>query len=339
MGTEFGVVIETEGRAAVAVFAGKVKAAAKMADGGWAAQITLQEGDAGEYEKTKFTNLVLNRSDFPTLTPVPSPPSSYQRWLQASRELQSRRDLVAYYDFQPDPNNTKLLLNRAPSGSKFNGEIQNAAWVRGRFDGKNALEFVSKDAGVQVNLNDKYEQISLVAWVNINKLTNSLNGLLMSNDWSRPGQLHWEINSNKNVDVTEFMFNEFKNTIIFQSKQAVSDNFLKQWRMISLIIDRMNKRCLMYVDEKCVLSQSYDTKIPVIESDGVGYRKLRDRPFNSQLPVIEIGSATIAGWLDSGEDPSPNKVRNLNCRMDELMIFDSALSPEEIQAIYKTGKP
>ena len=273
------------------------------------------------------------------MQPVPPPPSSYQRWLEASRELRSRRELVAYYDFQPDPNNTKVLLNRALSGAKFDGEIQNAAWVEGRFEGKNALEFMAEDAGVRVNLDEKLEQISLVTWVNIDKLANTLNGLLMSNDWSRPGQLHWEINSNKNIDVAEFMFNGLKNTVIFQSKEAVPDDFLNQWCMISLIIDRMNKRCLMYVNEKCVLSRSYDTKIPVVESDDVGYRQLRDRPNNSQIPVIEIGSATIAGWLESGNDPSPNKVRNLNCRMDELMIFESALSPEEIQKIYEAGKP
>ena len=61
---------------------------------------------------------------------------TYQRWLDASRELQSRQDLVAYYDFQPDPNNPKVLLNRAPTGAAFNGEIQNATWVEGRFPEK-----------------------------------------------------------------------------------------------------------------------------------------------------------------------------------------------------------
>jgi hypothetical protein len=232
-----------------------------------------------------------------------------------------------------------VLLNRAPSGAKYNGEIQNAAWTPGRFQGKSALEFMAKDAGVRVNLDDKLEQISLVTWVNINRLANGLNGLLLSNDWSRPGQLHWEINSDKHIDLAEFMFNGFKNTVIFQSKKAVPDDCFNRWCMISGIIDRMNKCCLMYVNDKCVLTQSYDTQISVIEIDGVGHRQLHDQSNDSQIPVIEIGSATIAGWLESGKDPSPNKVRSLNCRMDELMIFESALSAEEIQKIYEAGKP
>jgi hypothetical protein len=338
MGTEFGVAVEANGRAAVAVFAGAIKAEAKKADGGWTKQISLREGQAGMYEQTKFTSLVCKRSDFPALQLAP-PPTSFERWLEASRELRSRRDLVAYYDFQPDPNDIKVLLNRSSGGAKYNGKIQNAAWTPGRFEGKSALEFMAEDAGVRVNLDDKFEQISLITWVNINKLANSLNGLLMSNDWSRPGQLHWEINSDKHIDVAEFMFNELKNTVIFQSKEAVPDNFIHQWCMISLVIDRMNKRGLMYVNDKCILSRTYDTDMTVVESDGVGYRQLRERPFNSQIPVIEIGSATIGGWLESGKDPSPNKVRSLNCRMDELMIFGSALSAEEIQKIYEAGKP
>ena len=136
MGTEFGVAVEAKGRAAVAVFAGKVNAEAKKADGGWTAQISLEEGQAGVYEQAKFTRQVCKRSDFPTLQPITPPPSSYQRWLEASRELQSRRDLLAYYDFQPDPNNSKVLLNRSASGAKYNGEIQNAAFVDGRFGEK-----------------------------------------------------------------------------------------------------------------------------------------------------------------------------------------------------------
>ena len=339
MGTEFGVAVEANGRAAVAVFAGKVIAEAKKTDGSWTTPIPLQEGQAGVYEQFKFTHQVCKRSDFPSLQLAPPPPTSYQRWLEASRELRSRPGLVAYYDFQPDPNNTKVLLNRAPSGAKFNGEIQNAAWASGRFDGKSALEFMAKDAGVRVNLDDKMEQISLVTWVNINRFANSLNGLLLSNDWSRPGQLHWEINSDKHIDLAEFMFNGFKNTVIFQSKEAVPNDCFNQWCMISGIIDRMNKCCLMYVNDKCVLTQTYNIQIPVIKTDGVGHRQLLDQSNDSQIPLIEIGSATIAGWLESGKDPTPNKVRSLNCRMDELMIFESALSPEEIQKIYEAGKP
>ena len=70
------------------------------------------------------------------------------------------------------------------------------------------------------------------------------------------------------------MFNGFKNTVIFQSKEPIPDDCFNQWCMISRVIDRMNKRCLMYVNDKCVFTQSYDKQISVIEIDGLGYRQL-----------------------------------------------------------------
>ena len=144
LGTEFGVMIDERGRAQIAVFEGKVNAEAKLADGRWTAPVPLAEGEAAICEGMKFTPQVVARSDFPTLLPPPPPPiSPFQRWLEASHDLQSRQDLVAYYDFQPDPTNPAVLFNRAPTGAALNGEIQTANWVEGRFPGKSALEFMA----------------------------------------------------------------------------------------------------------------------------------------------------------------------------------------------------
>ena len=125
--------------------------------------------------------------------PAPRPSASYLRWQAQNRELQQRQDLVAYYDFQAEGNNDKVLVNRALTGAALNGEIQNAAWTQGRFAGKKALEFMAADAGVKVQLPDKYQQVTFITWINIDRLANNLNGLLLSNDWSRPGQVHWEL--------------------------------------------------------------------------------------------------------------------------------------------------
>ncbi len=52
---------------------------------------------------------------------------------------------------------------------------------------------MAADAGVKVQLPDKYQQVTFITWINIDRLANNLNGLLLSNDWSRPGQVHWEL--------------------------------------------------------------------------------------------------------------------------------------------------
>ena len=87
--------------------------------------------------------------------------------------------------------------------------------------------------------------------------------------------------------------------------------------MIAGVIDLPNKHCYLYINGTCISSQAY----------------------TKQLPAIEIGSATIAGWLERGTDKSPDKIRNLLCRMDEFMIFQNALSAQEILQIYESGKP
>ena len=116
LGTEFGVSVDREGRAAAAVFVGQVNAEAKLADGSWTKPLALWQGEGAVCEKAGFTRQVAARSEFPSLQPPQPPPPplnlAFQRWTASSQELQKRPDAIAYYDFQPDPNNVSSLLNR-----------------------------------------------------------------------------------------------------------------------------------------------------------------------------------------------------------------------------------
>jgi hypothetical protein len=317
LGTEFGVKIDEKGRAAVAVFAGKVNAEAKLADGRWTAPISLRKGEAVVCEGNKFTPQVAQRSNFPTLQPLPPLPPNllYQSWLEASQELQKRSDIVAYFDFQRDDNNPNVLINRASTGAAFNGQIKKATWTKGRFEGKSALKFAAVDSGVLVNLPKKYEQMTLVTWVKISELNNFWNGILLSNDWSRSGQLHWEIQSNAHIILNLMNQNLDKDT--YYSTKPIPSDCLNRWSMITAVIYRANQRCLMYLNDICVLYQQSEV----------------------QIPSIEIGAATIAGWLESGKDSDTRKTRNLSCCMDSFMIFQSALSENDIKQIYEASKP
>jgi hypothetical protein len=313
LGTEFGVMIDDKGRAAVAVFAGKVNAEAKLADGRWSTPVSLSKGEAGICEGTNFTRQVASRSDFPALRLPPPPPSlSFQRWLDVSHDLQSRQDLVAYYDFQPDPSNPTVLFNRAPTGSALNGEIQNATWVEGRFPGKSALEFSAGDAGVRVNLPGEYRQMTLIAWLSSKRLANSFNGILMSDGWMRTRELHWEIRDGGQVDLIVF-----GQKVHRYSDRAIPADSLNRWCMVTGVIDTATNQTFTYVNGEYV--DKFEPKL---------------------MPAIQIGSATIGGWDNQGKgDSSSGKTHNLSGRMDELMIFQTALTAEEIKRFYEAGKP
>ncbi|MGD0518940.1 MAG: LamG-like jellyroll fold domain-containing protein, partial [Thermoguttaceae bacterium] len=318
LGTEFGVMIDDKGRAAIAVFAGKVNAEAKLANGRWDAPVTLSAGEAVVCEGTKFTPQVAQRSNFPTLQPLPPPPPVplYQRWLDASRELQTRRDLVAYYDFQPDPNNPTVLLNRALTGAALNGEIQNATWVEGRFSEKKALEFMAADAGVRVNLPGEYRQMTVIAWVSRKRLTNHFNGILMSDDFTQSKQLHLQIldSGQINMNVHGQLSKLVNGQEVQSSTKTIPTDILNGWCMIAGVIDTPDQ-CTLYVN-----GEFFET----LET--------------SQIPSIKIGPAMIGNW-NRGNNPNIDYIRNFSGRIDELMIFQSVLTPEQIKHIYESGKP
>lgn len=59
---------------------------------------------------------------------------------------------------------------------------------------------------------------------------------------------------------------------------------------------------------------------------------------SAQIPVVQIGSAMIGAW-DKETSTDQDAIRNLSGRLDELMIFQNALTSEEIKRIYEAGKP
>jgi hypothetical protein len=314
LGTEFGVMIDERGHAAAAVFSGKIKAEAKLPDGRWTAPISIRKGEAVVYEAANFTRTVARRSDFPSLQQLPPPPqeSPYQRWQALNQDMQSHKDLLAYYDFEPDRNTPDLLLNRAPTGAAYNGKIENAAWTNGRFPEKKALEFKADDAGVRVNLPGKYERLTLIAWVNVNQLAHHFNGILLSDDWNRAGKLHWQIQSGGQVEAN--IFGHVDEDHRFTSTQSVEADCVDRWCMLAVVIDAPDE-CLLY-------------------KNGDFVEKLNIK----EVPAVDIGSAMIGGW-NKGDSADKDFIRNLSGRVDELMIFQSVLSAEEIKRIYEAGKP
>jgi hypothetical protein len=327
-GTEFGVMIDDKGRTSVAVFAGKVNAEAKLADGRWTAPVSFSKGEAAVCEGAQFTPQVAQRSDFPSLhpqtTPMPSirqqttptPLPQYQRWLEANRDLPNRSDLLVYYDFQPDPNNPNVLLNRAPTGAALNGEIQNATWTQGRFAEKSALEFMSADAGVRVNLPGEYRQLTVIVWVNSKKLSNKYNGILMSDNWAQPKKLHFQLQGSGQIIMNVYgQLNKRENgQDDYCSTQAVPADCFDNWCMIAGVIDTPD--------------------LTTVYLNGKFLETLK----SAQIPAVQIGSAMIGNW---NKETSNDKdfIRNLSGRIDELMVFQKALTAEEIKQIYEAGKP
>jgi hypothetical protein len=318
LGTEFGVEVNAKGYSTLAVFSGKVNASAKLAEGSWTKPIPVAKGEAVACDKKTFKPLVARRSNFPSMQPLPPPPpdGNYQRWSDAAKELQRRPDLFAYYNFQPDDNNQKLLANHALTGAAFNGEIQNAVWVNGRFPGKSALDFRAANAGVRVNLPNEYRQMTVIAWVNSDRLANPFNGILMSDDWDQLKKLHFQIKNTGhiNLNVRGQLSKRVNAQEYNETTKAIPAEYIENWCMIAGVIDAPDQ-CNLYVN-------------------GEFFERLDV----SQIPSIQIGSAMIGGW-NPGANKGPELIRSFSGRIDELMIFQSVLTPGEIKRLYEDGKP
>jgi hypothetical protein len=59
---------------------------------------------------------------------------------------------------------------------------------------------------------------------------------------------------------------------------------------------------------------------------------------NIRIPTkLRIGPAEIGNWVP--QDLREYRIRSLNGRIDEFLLFKSALTTEQIREIYESGKP
>ena len=203
-----------------------------------------------------------------------------------------------------------MLFNRAPTGAALNGEIQIANWVEGRFPGKSALEFMAGASGVHVNIPSEYRQLTVIAWLSSNRLANDFNGILMSDNWMQNKELHWELQDDGKVDL--IVYGQMGH---HSSAESVPVDGLKRWCMLAGAVDTPANRISLYFNGE--FTDMFELK---------------------QMPAVQIGSATIGGWNNEGKGDTV-KVHNLCGRIDELMIFQRVLTPDEIKQVYETGKP
>ena len=56
-----------------------------------------------------------------------------------------------------------------------------------------------------------------------------------------------------------------------------------------------------------------------------------------EVVPLAIGRAEIGNWTPPPHDS--RQIRNFNGRMDELMIFDQALTATELARLYENGNP
>lgn len=330
LGTEFAVQVDG-GESSLHVFEGEVEAHVP----GSQMQV-IREGNS--LKKARNRGVVAGVStptDFPSVEDFERRKEEYhqqktKQWRMAMNKVSSDERIIGCYQFRrwPDKKWDRLVNNFViPKRPYSHGSAVGARWVEGRWPGKQALEFKSPGDRVRINLKkDKYEGLTLAAWIRVDGLDRKYNALLMS-DRYEDGQPHWQIDQSGRLmfsvsydrasppgGKTE---NGNRQSQVFYSPTLFGSSD-RRWHHVAVTFDARTGEAVQYFDGKEVSREGSDH-----------HREGRK---------VTFGACEIGNW---GLPPEgvPFPIRNLNGRVDEFLIYQEPLSGDEITALHELGSP
>ena len=327
LGTEFGVDVSESGTTSTHVFRGIVKLQPVARDGRQARAIRLTAQDSAQVKKSAAGEWVAERSS--SLDPAAfvraeqvavllknKKPNAFERWYAFSRKLRCDPSLLTYYDFQQRQGQPEVLPNVAANGDKsLDGFVREATWTDGRMPGKHALLFQNEGDYVQLHLPQTVDDLTLAAWVRVTILHDEMlngiplfNGLLMSENWDRAGQVHWQLDAKGRMCLGRYPKTGTEGAL-WLSSPVFDRTRLGRWTHMAMVFDR-STHVKFYVNGR--------------QTDDV-VNERRDR-----VPIC-IGASRIGSW---NQQP-----RTFRGRIDELAVFGRVLSANEIQQMFEEGKP
>jgi hypothetical protein len=299
LGTRFGVDVPSSGAAEVHVFHGEVITKAT----GARAKQSLRTGDAVTFDQGASTSRELRSSAFiqpDEMSELTAGLAAGQRARAESALAKLKNDsaLIALLDFE--------------SADELPGVYRR---VQGRWPGSHAPEFVNVGDHLKLDVGGDrdWPQLSLAAWVRIDRLGAPYQSLLHTDGWSKnnPGQVHWMINRDTTMrlaligntlsrDATERDGHPDSRTSVLPEQG--------RWVHLATVYDSRAKTVRFYLngqfDKETLLQVAYPAR---------------------------LGPSQIGNW--NRQD------RKLSGRVDELLLLGRAMTDDEIHALHAAGNP
>lgn len=294
LGTAFQMTVAPDRGALVRVLEGRVEF--HTADAGGTGTL-LVEGDTADLPAGAAT-AAIHRG---------APDKGFTRWAESSRRLRNDPSLVAYYDFDTgpgeDPHN---LLNRAATGPMFDGLVNDATPIPGRWPEKGALQFNRPDQSVRITIPEPLTSLTLAAWVRLDEEPNTGFSTIISSDYWSPGKVSMDVGPG---NVPRFNYYAPAGTTLTAKPLTALD--LGHWTQFVATYDGQTGEMALYVNGERAASRRAPKHL-----------------------VFTIGSALIGSWkMLPGYAPRP-----LVGAIDELAIFKRPLTAAEIQNLYNAGR-
>lgn len=316
LGTRFGVDVSQEGDAEVHVFQGEV---VTQSIGSQKQQLlTTNEamrlrqewtGEACDVRRGSF----LQTGEIQQLAEGLQA-GQFLRSQEAAARLQKDPALLAWLDFEPSGEDA------AP---KNPAKVIGPRVVQGRFPGTAALDFIDRSDRVELNLNVRVPQFTLLTWVRLNYVDETNNSLYSTDEWGRLGQVHWMTGRNgkirfaikSDVNLGERpegggVFNAWAET------RAILPERVNRWSNLGLVYDSVAGQVSLYVDGKRETSASMPHGL-----------------------VGALGSAQIGNWKPVAHFTDASAGRRLSGRMDEFAAFSRAFTAEEMESYFESSTP
>lgn len=317
LGTEFGLNVSDDGAAEVHVFDGTVELYDVESNRDLATRRELNAGDALTVGRDGTSNPIAAR-DAEFVTPTRLSQMTDARRQEQLRDWRAFRDslrddprVVAYFPFDRNDSDDRLLVGHGANGLSIEGAIVGCEWAEGRWPGKTSLQFKRPGDRVRITIPGEFESLTYSTWVRVDGLDRVRNSLMLTDGFDRNG-IHWQIRQDGSLTLGMRYANDRAHN--YHTRPVFNLFRLGQWVHLTTVYDTDEARVIHYVN---------------------GERVERQRLTRFADGMLKIGNATIGNW--SGREASD--VRNFNGCMDELIVFGEALDEQEVRRIYDVGRP
>ena len=236
----------------------------------------------------------------------------FDNWKRFSQRTRSEPNVLLYYGFDGHAPWDRVLRNDAPGGGDtLDGAIVGCQWTTGRWAGKQALEFKRTSDRVRLNVPGEFKSLTFAAWLRLEGFERWLSSLMLT-DGHEPGEVHWQL-----TDLGQLMLGvkaEPDHSHDFYSPSIIGPLDLGRWVHLACVYNGDQNYVSHYLDGAEVSRESV-----------------------RRGTTLRVGTAEIGNWVP--QDLKDFRIRSLNGRVDEFILFDRPLTPEEIQTIYENGKP
>lgn len=310
LGTEFGIEVDSSGATNVHVFDGLVDIISPASE--------PQRVNAGSAVNWASAATPINRFEAQPDKFVNAETLASKRLQVYRKSMASREDLLLYYNFDNQTGN-KCNNSVSDSSKQAQGLIQGAATVHGRFNGSKALQFENSGDRVEFKMPsiDSLPGYTTAAWIKVDRFESYLSTIINSNNWEL-GSAHFQIDSEGAIKAG------INGGLAFRSNsKAVS---LGKWHFIAVSWNLETNK-----------AQIFNNGIPIPSSSR---QTPQLSPLKPQLGLCQIGAWTeTLDYQDNKTLNPPRLSRGFRGRIDEIMIFDHALTGKEIDDLYTIGRP